>query len=163
MRAATCTRSRCIATANRCVVEVRANAFLHHMVRNIVGSLLVVGAANNRRRWIAEVAGARDRTIAGPTAPPRGLVFIGPLYPRQWGWMLCRRKRPSTRNDLLSPVVRPLFRTRIRFCGLTRPGDVRLAASWAPTRWASCSPQGSPRRMRRSRRGAMRDALARRW
>lgn len=63
---------------------VQANAFLHHQVRNMVGSLLEVGAGAQPERWIAEVLEARDRTVAGPTAPAAGLVFIGPLYPRAW-------------------------------------------------------------------------------
>ena len=67
------------------VVEVQANAFLHHMVRNIVGSLLVVGRGERPREWIGELLERRDRTIAGPTAPASGLLFIGPCYPRQWG------------------------------------------------------------------------------
>ena len=66
------------------VVVVQANAFLHHMVRNIVGSLLVVGRGERPRDWIAELLEQRDRTIAGPTAPASGLLFIGPRYPRQW-------------------------------------------------------------------------------
>jgi len=66
------------------VVEVQANAFLHHMVRNIVGSLLVVGRGERPPSWMAEVLAGRDRTLAGPTAPAGGLVFIGPLYPAHW-------------------------------------------------------------------------------
>jgi tRNA pseudouridine38-40 synthase len=64
---------------------VQANAFLHHMVRNIVGSLIGVGAGERPRSWIAEVLAARDRTVAGPTAPPQGLVFVGPVYPASCG------------------------------------------------------------------------------
>jgi tRNA pseudouridine38-40 synthase len=63
------------------VVEVQANAFLHHMVRNIVGSLLEVGDGSRPGHWIADVLAARDRRRAGPTAPAGGLVFLGPLYP----------------------------------------------------------------------------------
>lgn len=66
-------------------VEVQANAFLHHMVRNIVGSLLEVGDGSRAEQWIADVLAARDRTRAGPTAPPGGLVFLGPLYPADCG------------------------------------------------------------------------------
>ena len=66
------------------VVSVQANAFLHHMVRNIVGSLLMVGRGERPREWIAELLAGRDRTVAGPTAPASGLLFVGPLYPRQW-------------------------------------------------------------------------------
>lgn len=66
------------------VVEVQANAFLHHMVRNIVGSLLVVGRGERPVGWIAELLEGRDRTVAGPTAPSAGLLFLGPRYPRHW-------------------------------------------------------------------------------
>ena len=68
----------------RVVIDVQANAFLHHMVRNIVGSLLLVGAGEKPEGWIGEVLALRDRNRAGPTAPPQGLVFVGPLYPDQW-------------------------------------------------------------------------------
>lgn len=67
------------------VMEVRANAFLHHMVRNIVGSLLPVGRGERPGEWIAELLAGRDRTVAGPTAPSAGLVFVGPLYPTRFG------------------------------------------------------------------------------
>jgi tRNA pseudouridine38-40 synthase len=63
------------------VIDVQANAFLHHMVRNMVGSLLMVGRGERPAGWIAEVLAGRDRTLAGPTAPAAGLVFLGPLYP----------------------------------------------------------------------------------
>lgn len=67
------------------VVEIQANAFLHHMVRNIVGSLLPVGRGERAAEWIRELLEARDRTRAGPTAPAAGLLFVGPRYPRRWG------------------------------------------------------------------------------
>lgn len=67
------------------VVEVQANAFLHHMVRNIVGSLLEVGRGDRPPHWIAELLAGRDRSLAGPTAPSQGLVFMGPRYPAEWG------------------------------------------------------------------------------
>ena len=67
------------------VVEVQANAFLHHMVRNIVGSLLMVGRGERPVEWVAELLQGRDRSVAGPTAPAAGLLFLGPRYPRQWG------------------------------------------------------------------------------
>ena len=66
------------------VVEVQANAFLHHMVRNIVGSLMVVGRGERPESWVAELLAGRDRTVAGPTAPAAGLAFLGPRYPRAW-------------------------------------------------------------------------------
>ena len=64
-------------------LEIQANAFLHHMVRNIVGSLLPVGRAERADTWLAELLAGRDRTVAGPTAPPDGLVFVGPRYPAE--------------------------------------------------------------------------------
>lgn len=66
------------------IVDVQANAFLHHMVRNIVGSLLEVGCGAQAEDWIAELLAGRDRSVAGPTAPAAGLVFLGPLYPPEW-------------------------------------------------------------------------------
>ena len=67
------------------VVDVRANAFLHHMVRNIVGSLLVIGRGERPGAWMGELLQGRDRTVAGATAAPQALCFLGPLYPAQWG------------------------------------------------------------------------------
>jgi tRNA pseudouridine38-40 synthase len=66
-------------------IEFVANAFLHHMIRNLVGSLLLVGRGERPDAWIAEVLAARDRKRAGPTAPPQGLVFLGPRYPATFG------------------------------------------------------------------------------
>jgi tRNA pseudouridine38-40 synthase len=65
-------------------IEVRANAFLHHMVRNIVGSLLPVGRGQRSVDWVAELLHGRDRSVAGPTAASAGLAFVGPLYPLAW-------------------------------------------------------------------------------
>lgn len=61
-------------------LEIQANGFLHHMVRNIVGSLLPIGRGERPARWLAELLAGRDRAVAGPTAPPQGLVFLRPLY-----------------------------------------------------------------------------------
>ena len=66
-------------------ISVRANAFLHHMVRNIAGSLLLVGVGERPAAWLAEALEARDRTRAGPTAPPQGLYFAGVEYPAEFG------------------------------------------------------------------------------
>ncbi len=70
---------------DRVHVEIEANAFLHHMVRNIVGSLLPVGRGERPGAWVAELLAGRDREVAGPTAPASGLAFIGPRYPATWG------------------------------------------------------------------------------
>jgi len=67
------------------VVDVQANAFLHHMVRNFVGSLLVVGRGERAPEWIAQLLAGRNRTVAGPTAPSAGLLFLGPKYPATCG------------------------------------------------------------------------------
>lgn len=64
--------------------EVWANAFLHHMVRNIVGSLLLVGRGERPEQWLAELLAGRDRRLAGPTAAAAGLCFLGPRYPARF-------------------------------------------------------------------------------
>jgi tRNA pseudouridine38-40 synthase len=67
------------------IVEIEANAFLHHMVRNIVGSLLPVGRGEQPVAWVGELLAGRDREVAGPTAPASGLTFLGPRYEAHWG------------------------------------------------------------------------------
>jgi tRNA pseudouridine38-40 synthase len=57
-----------------------ASAFLHHMVRNILGSLVAVGQGLQPPRWMADVLAARDRDAAAPTFAPDGLYFAGPYY-----------------------------------------------------------------------------------
>jgi tRNA pseudouridine38-40 synthase len=57
-----------------------ASAFLHHMVRNIMGCLLAVGAGTRPAGWVAEVLASRDRRVAAPTFAPDGLYFVGPYY-----------------------------------------------------------------------------------
>ncbi len=57
-----------------------ANAFLHHMVRNLVACLLAVGSGSHGADWMAAVLAARDRNAAAPTFPPDGLYFLGPYY-----------------------------------------------------------------------------------
>jgi len=67
------------------IVEIEANAFLHHMVRNIVGSLLPVGRGERPVAWVGELLAGRNREVAGPTAPSSGLAFLGPRYEAHWG------------------------------------------------------------------------------
>jgi len=67
------------------IVDIEANAFLHHMVRNIVGSLLLIGRGERPVAWIGELLAGADRLLAGPTAPASGLTFIGPRYETHWG------------------------------------------------------------------------------
>ena len=66
-------------------IDIRANAFLHHMVRNIAGTLAAVGQGRQPVEWVAEVLASRERKNAGMTAPAEGLYFIGPEYPAQYG------------------------------------------------------------------------------
>ena len=61
-------------------LELEGTAFLKHMVRNIVGSLVEVGRGKHPPSWIAEVLAARDRTLAGPTAPAHGLTLVEVTY-----------------------------------------------------------------------------------
>ena len=63
------------------MIEVEANAFLHHMVRNIVGVLIEVGGGGQAHDWPAQVLARRDRRCAGITAPACGLSLIGVRYP----------------------------------------------------------------------------------
>ena len=65
--------------------EFEANAFLHHMIRNIMGCLLVVGQGQQPPGWLMEVLAARDRDAAAPTFAPDGLYFLGPVYDPRWG------------------------------------------------------------------------------
>ena len=66
---------------NFVIIDVRANAFLYHMVRNLVGTLLEIGSGKRPVTWAREVLDARDRTEAGITAPPQGLYLSGVQYP----------------------------------------------------------------------------------
>jgi len=65
-------------------IEVTANAFLHHMVRNIVGSLLEIGLEKKPTAWIRQMLAAKDRKLAGITAAAHGLYFIKAHYPQQF-------------------------------------------------------------------------------
>jgi len=64
--------------------DVRANAFLQHMIRNIAGTLIDVGSGERDLAWMAQVLEAKDRTKAGTTAPPNGLYLMGVEYPEQY-------------------------------------------------------------------------------
>ncbi|MGH8830692.1 MAG: tRNA pseudouridine(38-40) synthase TruA, partial [Polaromonas sp.] len=60
--------------------EFEANAFLHHMIRNIMGCLVAIGQGKYPPDWLAEVVAARSRDAAAPTFSPDGLYFLGPIY-----------------------------------------------------------------------------------
>ncbi|OSN06043.1 tRNA pseudouridine(38-40) synthase TruA [Lonsdalea iberica] len=67
------------------VVDIKANAFVHHMVRNIVGSLLEVGCGNQPESWIADLLAAKDRKLAAATAKADGLYLVDVDYPESFG------------------------------------------------------------------------------
>lgn len=64
---------------------LKANAFLHHMVRNIVGSLIVTGIGNQPPAWMKSVLEGRDRALAAPTFMPDGLYLTRIDYDSSWG------------------------------------------------------------------------------
>ena len=66
------------------LVTLKANAFLHHMVRNIVGSLIQVGIGNAAEAWVGEVLAARNRDLAAPTFSPDGLYLAKIDYDARW-------------------------------------------------------------------------------
>lgn len=72
--------ARLVSRRDRVAVLLSADSFLHHMVRNIVGSLVEVGRGARPSSWMSELLAGRDRTRAGPTAPPQGLVLLRVLY-----------------------------------------------------------------------------------
>lgn len=93
-RASSCQALSPVKTLRRAVIskrgpywrfEFEANAFLHHMIRNIMGSLLDIGQGNHPPEWMTEVLKARDRDAAAPTFSPAGLYFLGPIYDPRWG------------------------------------------------------------------------------
>jgi tRNA pseudouridine38-40 synthase len=67
------------------IFTLRANAFLHHMVRNIVGSLIYVGKGDNSPIWIEQLLQGRDRKLAAPTFMPDGLYLEKVIYDDKWG------------------------------------------------------------------------------
>lgn len=66
------------------VVSLTADAFLHHMVRNIVGSLIVIGNGNQSPQWLLEILAGRDRSRAAPTFMPDGLYLAKITYDAKW-------------------------------------------------------------------------------
>jgi len=66
------------------VIDVRANAFLHHMVRNFAGVLMTIGAGEREPGWVEEVLAARDRRAGGVTAHPYGLYLVQVEYPPEF-------------------------------------------------------------------------------
>ena len=77
--------ARVVARRGRLAVLLSADSFLHHMVRNVVGSLVEVGRGARPAAWLAEVLAGGDRRLAGPTAPAAGLTLVRVLYPPHAG------------------------------------------------------------------------------
>lgn len=80
-------------------IEVTANAFLHHMVRNIAGLLIAIGQGEREPSWAAEVLASRDRTRGHVTAPAEGLYFWHVEYPEVFGL-------PIRRSAIIAPFTR---------------------------------------------------------
>jgi len=66
------------------VVDIKANAFVHHMVRNIVGSLMEIGCGKRDENWLAELLALRDRNMAAATARAEGLYLVSVDYPEHF-------------------------------------------------------------------------------
>ncbi len=67
------------------ILDIQANAFLHHMVRNIVGSLCEIGAGSQPVEWISQLLASKDRTQAAATAKANGLYLVAVDYPETFG------------------------------------------------------------------------------
>lgn len=66
------------------IIDIRADAFLHHMVRNIAGVLMMIGTGQRAVSWCKQVLEVRDRNLGGVTAPPYGLYLVNVEYPEQF-------------------------------------------------------------------------------
>lgn len=66
------------------IIEIQANSFLYHMVRNIIGSLLEIGYGRKNKKWLSDVLYLRDRTKAAATAKPNGLYLVSIDYPDRY-------------------------------------------------------------------------------
>jgi tRNA pseudouridine38-40 synthase len=65
-------------------LDIKANAFLHHMVRCIAGVLIAIGRGEQAPEWIAELLAAKDRCLSGVNGPPAGLYLVAVRYPEQF-------------------------------------------------------------------------------
>jgi len=90
---------------DKITLDIIANAFLHHMVRNIVGTLLPLGRGEMPAEWVAEVLQAKDRKVAGVTAPPNGLYFKGVYYPERFGINTLNEFQPFAEAMEINPLL----------------------------------------------------------
>jgi tRNA pseudouridine38-40 synthase len=65
-------------------LHVTANAFLQHMVRNVMGTLVAIGCGDKEEDWAGQVLGGKDRKRGGIAAPPHGLTLVGVAYPQEF-------------------------------------------------------------------------------
>lgn len=72
------------------IIDIQANAFLHHMVRNIAGVLMAIGRGDQPVQWAYEVLLAKDRRVAAATAPPHGLYLVEVIYPERFQLPACQ-------------------------------------------------------------------------
>ena len=72
-------------TSDFVIIDIVANAFLHHMVRNIAGVLIAVGSGKKPVSWVGDVLAAKDRRLGAETAPPYGLYLVEVSYPSEFG------------------------------------------------------------------------------
>ncbi len=67
------------------IIDITANAFLHHMVRNMAGVLMAIGCGQKELQWVDQVLAAKDRSAGADTAPPYGLYLVKVNYPEEYG------------------------------------------------------------------------------
>ena len=84
---------------NMFIFDFEASAFLHHMVRNLVGTLVAIGKGSHAATWVDELLQAKDRKEAAPTFSPDGLYFRGPVYENRWGL-------PDPEDDFLDGLMK---------------------------------------------------------
>jgi tRNA pseudouridine38-40 synthase len=87
-------RAEICASGPYLLFDFTANAFLHHMVRNIVGSLVYVGKGEHPEQWLAELIAARDRRLAAPTFAAEGLYLSLVRYEARWNLPAFTRMMP---------------------------------------------------------------------
>ena len=81
------------------LAEQSTAGILHHMVRNLVGSLVYIGKGKQTSQWIDELLQMKDRKLAAPTFSPDGLYFCGPIYEPHWGL-------PNPDDDFLDGMLK---------------------------------------------------------
>ncbi len=115
------------------LVDIEANAFLQHMVRNIVGSLLVIGRGLKPVTWIRDLLELRNRCEAAMTAAPHGLYLVQVIYPAAYGLpagaktAFCCFRFTLVCIELHSAGVMSVSNTWIKMCGLKQRAEIEIA------------------------------------